>query len=198
MTVLCRALCSNLMMDSSLKVNGVEVVNSSRIRRSKKKSQIYARKEVILCGGAINTPQILQMSGIGPAKVLSDVGVEVKVNSEGVGAHLQDHLQFEVNVSLISSYILIIYSQFTTRKNPGPLLIFTGSTFPSFSSGIEIRLHPPYRVPYVRFLDFTKRKNPILIPLYNITFYLHLMRIMVAHLESVVMDSLITCVLFNS
>ena len=96
MTVLCRALCSNLMMDSSLKVNGVEVVNSSRIRRSKKKHQIYARKEVILCGGAINTPQILQMSGIGPAKVLSEAGVEMKVNSEGVGAHLQDHLQFEV------------------------------------------------------------------------------------------------------
>ena len=78
MNVLCRALCSNLMIDNSLKVTGVEVVNSSRIRRSKKKQQIHARKEVILCGGAINSPQILQMSGIGPAKVLSDAGVDVK------------------------------------------------------------------------------------------------------------------------
>ena len=41
-------------------------------------------------------PQILQMSGIGPNKVLKDAGIEIKVNSEGVGAHLQDHLQFDV------------------------------------------------------------------------------------------------------
>ena len=46
-------------------------------------------KEVILCGGAINTPQILQISGIGKADDLKKAKVDCVLNSEGVGYHLQ-------------------------------------------------------------------------------------------------------------
>ncbi|MGJ4749108.1 GMC family oxidoreductase N-terminal domain-containing protein, partial [Leptospira sp. SA-E8] len=49
--------------------------------------------EVILCAGSIGTPQILQLSGIGPAALLQRHGVPVMRDLPGVGANLQDHLQ---------------------------------------------------------------------------------------------------------
>ncbi len=52
-----------------------------------------AAGEVILCGGAINSPQLLQLAGIGPPKVLDRAGVPVRVGLDGVGANLQDHLE---------------------------------------------------------------------------------------------------------
>ncbi len=51
-----------------------------------------ARREVVLCGGAINTPQLLMLSGIGPAEHLAAHGVPVVVDAPGVGENLQDHL----------------------------------------------------------------------------------------------------------
>jgi choline dehydrogenase len=54
---------------------------------------VQARAEVILCAGAIGSPQILQRSGIGPAKVLKQAGVLPRVDLPGVGDNLQDHLQ---------------------------------------------------------------------------------------------------------
>ena len=54
---------------------------------------VHARKEVILSAGAIGTPQILQLSGIGPANLLKRLGIEVVADRPGVGANLQDHLQ---------------------------------------------------------------------------------------------------------
>ncbi len=51
-----------------------------------------ARHEVILAGGAINTPQLLMLSGIGPAEHLVDHGIPVLVDAPGVGENLQDHL----------------------------------------------------------------------------------------------------------
>ncbi|MGC5172296.1 GMC family oxidoreductase [Microbacterium sp. DT81.1] len=51
-----------------------------------------ARREVILCGGTINTPQLLMLSGIGPAQHLAEHGIPVIVDSPEVGENLQDHL----------------------------------------------------------------------------------------------------------
>jgi choline dehydrogenase len=54
---------------------------------------VAARREVILCAGAIGSPQILQLSGVGPAGLLQQLGVPVVHDLPGVGANLQDHLQ---------------------------------------------------------------------------------------------------------
>ena len=51
-----------------------------------------ATREVILCGGAVNSPQILQLSGIGPAALLGEFGIPVVLDNPAVGANLQDHL----------------------------------------------------------------------------------------------------------
>ena len=53
---------------------------------------VMANREVILSGGAIGSPQILMLSGIGPRDVLEGAGVSVKSELPGVGQHLQDHL----------------------------------------------------------------------------------------------------------
>ncbi len=56
----------------------------------------YANAEVIVAGGAFNSPQLLQLSGLGPAKVLSAFGIDVIADMPGVGADLQDHLQIRM------------------------------------------------------------------------------------------------------
>jgi choline dehydrogenase len=54
---------------------------------------VRAAHEVLLCAGAIGSPQILQLSGIGPAQLLQQHGITVQADLPGVGANLQDHLQ---------------------------------------------------------------------------------------------------------
>ena len=66
---------------------GVDYLRGGRMRR-------HARAgEVILCGGAINSPQLLQLSGVGNGDELSAVGIDVVHHSPGVGQNLQDHLE---------------------------------------------------------------------------------------------------------
>ncbi|MEP2641806.1 choline dehydrogenase [Roseobacter sp.] len=54
---------------------------------------VTARREVVLCGGAINSPQLLMLSGVGEAAQLADHGIDVKQDLHGVGKNMQDHLQ---------------------------------------------------------------------------------------------------------
>jgi choline dehydrogenase len=56
-------------------------------------AQVRARREVVLTAGAIATPHLLQLSGIGPGELLNRLGIPVAVEVPGVGANLQDHLQ---------------------------------------------------------------------------------------------------------
>jgi choline dehydrogenase len=60
-------------------------------RQGGKTVEARASKEVILCGGAVNSPHLLQISGIGPADHLQSIGVPVVHDLRGVGANLQDH-----------------------------------------------------------------------------------------------------------
>jgi choline dehydrogenase len=62
-------------------------------RRAGAVSSVRARREVILCGGAINSPQLLQLSGVGPGALLQEHGIPVIADRAGVGEDLQDHLQ---------------------------------------------------------------------------------------------------------
>ena len=64
-----------------------------RYRRGGRSLAARCRKEVLLCAGAIGSPVLLQVSGIGPADVLREAGVEPVRERPGVGANLQDHLE---------------------------------------------------------------------------------------------------------
>jgi choline dehydrogenase len=65
-------------------------------RKDGKDEAATARREVILCAGAINTPQLLMLSGAGPAAHLREHGIPVVHDLPGVGQHLQDHLAAHV------------------------------------------------------------------------------------------------------
>ena len=65
---------------------GVDVERQGSVQR------VRATREVVLCGGAVNTPQLLLLSGIGPADELRAVGLDVVADRPGVGENLQDHL----------------------------------------------------------------------------------------------------------
>lgn len=60
-------------------------------RRGGKTVEIRARREVILSGGSVNSPQLLQLSGVGPAGLLKDIGIPVHHELPGVGENLRDH-----------------------------------------------------------------------------------------------------------
>jgi choline dehydrogenase len=70
-----------------------------------KPMQVMARKEVILAGGVINSPQLLMLSGIGPARLLNSFGIEVRHELKGVGENLRDHYapRFTARVKNIDS-----------------------------------------------------------------------------------------------
>ncbi len=72
---------------SPLRCTGVQVWNG------KSMVQATATAEVILCAGAVGSPQILQLSGLGPAQRLQSLGIAVQKDIPGVGENLQDHLQ---------------------------------------------------------------------------------------------------------
>lgn len=82
------------------KATGIAAVTRGQTRT------IKARREVILSAGAIGSPQILMLSGIGANDELSTVGIETKIELKGVGKNLQDHLQarpvFKTDLSTIN------------------------------------------------------------------------------------------------
>lgn len=70
------------------RANGVRYLRDGREGNA---VEVRARREVILCAGALNTPKLLQLSGIGPAEILGDLGIKVRVDLHGVGNNLRDH-----------------------------------------------------------------------------------------------------------
>ncbi|KAM3068904.1 hypothetical protein ACMFMF_008870 [Clarireedia jacksonii] len=77
---------------SNFTISGVEYAASA----NSSKSTVSAKKEVILAAGAIHSPQILQLSGIGDSSLLASFGIKTVVNLPGVGANFQDHANIRV------------------------------------------------------------------------------------------------------
>ncbi len=92
LNVLTKALAEKLLLEGNC-ATGVEVSHKGEKHR-------FYGGEIILCGGAINSPQLLMLSGIGPADHLQTTGIEVRHDLRGVGQNLQDHLDI---CTLISS-----------------------------------------------------------------------------------------------
>ncbi|MDR6632123.1 choline dehydrogenase [Phyllobacterium sp. 1468] len=84
-TVITQAMVTRILFDGK-SASGVEFI------RNGKSETVIAGREIILCGGTINTPQLLELSGIGDAKRLRDLGVTVVHDNAQVGENLADHL----------------------------------------------------------------------------------------------------------
>jgi choline dehydrogenase len=68
-------------------------------RHGDSERQVRARREILLCAGPINSPQLLKLSGVGPAQELAELGIPLVQALPGVGENLQDHLEFYFQVS---------------------------------------------------------------------------------------------------
>lgn len=138
-----RAFARRILFDARdrRRAIGVEYARGKRLER------VYA-DEVILCGGAINTPQLLQLSGIGPADLSSEHGVPVVCDLPGVGANLQDHL--EVYVQHACTRPVSMTPNVKRRWRPWIGLQWLMGRGPGmtnhFEAGGFVRSHP--RVPY--------------------------------------------------
>jgi choline dehydrogenase len=119
--VVTRAHATRILFEGTRAV-GVEYRRRGRLAEAR-------AGEVVLCGGAINTPQLLQLSGVGPAGVLSEAGVEPLVDLPGVGENLQDHLEVYLQYACtqpvsMSPYLALwrrpwVGLQWLFRKGPG-------------------------------------------------------------------------------
>jgi choline dehydrogenase len=84
LTVWTQVLVTRVLFDRTRAV-GVAYINNES------EKHVQAKKEVILSGGSINSPQILMLSGVGPAEQLQKFGIDVVADVPGVGNNLQDH-----------------------------------------------------------------------------------------------------------
>jgi choline dehydrogenase len=89
LTVFTRTIATRLLFEAG-RCSGVEVL------RSGERGRLHARAEVLLACGAVASPQLLQVSGIGPQQLLRRHGIAVLRELPGVGANLQDHLQLRM------------------------------------------------------------------------------------------------------
>ena len=89
LTVLTGALALKILFEGK-KANAIEY------EQNLKKFVAKANREIILCGGAINTPQLLQLSGVGPVALLREHGIAVVLEQPDVGENLQDHFQARI------------------------------------------------------------------------------------------------------
>jgi choline dehydrogenase-like flavoprotein len=97
-------LSSNLTANSSKTVEGLII--SERFDPAKR-FIVKATKETIIAAGSVHTPQILQMSGIGPKNILEAAGIKVEVDLPGVGQNLQDHAQAMLTCECRRTYAYI-------------------------------------------------------------------------------------------
>ena len=77
---------------------------------------LAARRGVVLAGGPINSPQLLKLSGIGPAAELRELGIEVVADRPGVGENLQDHLEFYYQVRCDQPVVPVFGARTWSRK----------------------------------------------------------------------------------
>ncbi len=151
--VRCRALARRILFGGQRAV-GVEFVRRGRTER-------VQADEVICCGGAINSPQLLQVSGVGPAHWLNEAGVDVVHDLPGVGRNLQDHL--EVYVQHACKQAVSMAPHLRWRRRPWIGLQWLAGTGPGMTNHFEAggfvrsNLHVDYPNLMIHFLPLAVR-----------------------------------------
>uniref|UniRef100_A0A0P5GQM6 Glucose dehydrogenase (FAD, quinone) n=1 Tax=Daphnia magna TaxID=35525 RepID=A0A0P5GQM6_9CRUS len=123
-----RAHAHRVLIDDQKRAYGVVFERYGKIQR------IRARKEVILSAGAIGSPQLMMLSGVGDPTHLQQVGISVKHSLPGVGQNLQDHISGRGMVYLINETVSYVETRFINMpsvlnyvRNRGPLTALSGT-----------------------------------------------------------------------
>jgi choline dehydrogenase len=147
LTIVTRALIDRILFDGKRAV-GVAYL------RSGQPASARARREVLLCAGAIASPAILQRSGVGPAPVLRSLGVAVVADLPGVGPNLQDHLEVYVQYECTQPISLYPALKWWNRLAIGAEWLFRGSGIGAsnhFEAGGFIRSDQSFGWPNIQF-----------------------------------------------
>ncbi|MEO7397538.1 MAG: GMC family oxidoreductase N-terminal domain-containing protein, partial [Ilumatobacteraceae bacterium] len=96
--LICHALAHRVLFEGTV-ATGVELSVWHPFSMGRRVARTVRANEVVLCGGALNTPQLLQLSGVGNARELSALGIPVVHDLPGVGEHMQDHLEVYIQHS---------------------------------------------------------------------------------------------------
>jgi len=113
-----------------------------------------ARREVLVCSGAIASPQLLQRSGVGPATVLRDLGIEVVHDLPGVGQNLQDHLEMYLQYACKQPVSLYPALQWWNQPQIGAEWMFLGTGLGAsnqFEAGGFIRTRDEFEWPNIQY-----------------------------------------------
>jgi choline dehydrogenase len=137
------ALATRVLLDEGNRATGVEYLAGESLYRADPRHRgdhpaqrqiASARREVILCAGAFNTPQLLMLSGIGPAPELQRHGIPVRVDLPGVGANLQDRYEVCVVSKVARDFSLM--------------------------EGMKLRPPQPGEAPDPQFLEWLEERGP--------------------------------------
>jgi choline dehydrogenase len=151
------ALAQRLLFEGR-RVRAVEYRQNGRLRTAR------ARREIMVSSGAYNSPQLLQLSGVGPAELLKSHGIDVVLDAPGVGNDLQDHLQVRIVMKCAQRVTLNDVVNHPVRKamaglqyaalRKGPLTIAAGT------SGAFFKTRPRLASPdiQIHFIPFSTDK----------------------------------------
>ena len=123
LTLELNALATKILFDEKNRAVGVEYLKGERMYRAHynpsdqagEKKSVRATREVILAGGAFNTPQLLMLSGIGPKDELKKHGIDLRVDLAGVGQNLQDRYEVGVINRMKSDWKVLEGAAFDSR-----------------------------------------------------------------------------------
>ena len=134
LTIMTGALAERILLEDGV-ATGIEY----RLTGAKDKpvERAYASGEVILCGGVINSPQLLELSGIGDSELLQTLAIDVAHDLPGVGENLQDHLTINVQQAL--------HGVPTFYEESRPLAML-GNIAKYFTKGTGLLAHPAAQV----------------------------------------------------
>src|ERR1700710_1686306 len=151
------ALAQRILFEGR-RATGIEYRKEGSLRTAR------ARREILVSSGAYNSPQLLQLSGVGPAELLKKHGIEIVLDAAGVGHHLQDHMQVRVVMRCSQPITLNDVVRHPMRQimagaryaafRKGPLTIAAGTT------GAFFKTHPRLATPdiQIHFLPFSTDK----------------------------------------
>jgi choline dehydrogenase len=147
LTVRTRALATQILFDDKRAVG-------LRYRRGDALRTVRVRRELLVCGGPINSPQLLKLSGLGPAAELAQHGIAVTRDMPGVGENLQDHLEFYFQVACKEPITLYSSMNLSSRLLIGARWLLRkdglGATN-HFETGGVIRSRAGVRCPDIQF-----------------------------------------------
>jgi choline dehydrogenase len=128
LTVRTRAFVTRILFEGTRAV-GVEYRHGNNVQQAR-------AGQVVLCGGAINSPQLLQLSGVGPADLLQSHGIDVVADLPGVGENLQDHLEVYVQYACKQPVSVAPAMKYRNRPMVGAKWLF-GRTGPGATNHFE-------------------------------------------------------------